>query len=232
MKHFLFILPLVLFLNSHSQNFIPVDTLSYIPEELISVIKEEIETVYQVDFTGDSKTDYLVEAKEKKDYWYNEYWVTSDLKILKVKRRYLGGIQFFWFVNLDNDSTAEIYSAMGYEDGIDYALYDLNIDNGEEVLLFYLNPIILGAGDLNHYWGYPWDIHDIIAKNIKGEMRILASIDHEILREYSNIAKPDNQPIFPCILYEGEPTQQQLSEKIPNVKWYSIEQLVKAVHSK
>ena len=198
---------------------------------MISVIKEEIETVYQVDFTGDSKTDYLVEAKEKKDYWYNEYWVTSDLKILKVKRRYLGGTQFFKFVNLDNDSTAEIYSAMGYEDGIDYAFFDLNINNGEEILLFYLNPIILGEDTkLNHYWGYPWDTQDIIVKSMDGEKRVLASIDHEITREYSNIKRPENQPIFPCILFEGHPTQSHLPSKIPNIKWYTINQLVRAVY--
>jgi len=56
---------LLITLKSHSQNFIPVDTLTYIPEELISIIKEEIETVYRVDYTGNGKADYLVESKEK-----------------------------------------------------------------------------------------------------------------------------------------------------------------------
>jgi hypothetical protein len=42
------------------QSFIQMDTLTIYPTEINSKVKGEIDKVYQVDFTGDSKGDFIV----------------------------------------------------------------------------------------------------------------------------------------------------------------------------
>lgn len=212
-----------------SQGFIPVDTLNFIPEELRTAIDEDIEIVFRIDFTGDDKEDYLVEVQDEEEYMYKEYWITSELEVLMTKKRYALGIQYMKFLNFDDDPELEIYSASGYEDGIDYALYDLDLNTGTEKLLFYFNPVIVE--DDNHYWGYPWDILNMLVKNVDGKMKILSSTDHNIIRD-GNITIPGEQSIFPCIFFNGTSTQPDIRvDEIRNIKWSTIEELVKTVHN-
>lgn len=53
------------------------------------------------------------------------------------------GIQYRFFMNLDNDLELEVFYATGYEDGIDYYFKDLDLIHGSENLIFYFNPIII-----------------------------------------------------------------------------------------
>ena len=209
-----------------------MDTLRIYPNEITTKLSGEIASILQVDFTGDEIKDFLITMKseDKHNNEYLEYWLTSDFLTFKKKKKYNEGIQYFHFVNLDDDPEPEVYSAVGYEDGIDYALYDLDIKTGNEELVFYFNPVIVD--DEQEYWGYPWDTNNIKALLQKtGEIKICVSIDHDIIR-YGNITIPENQTIFPVIFFTGQTTQpQSKQEGVRNRKWMTLEEIRKTVYS-
>lgn len=119
----------------------------------------------------------------------------------------------------------EIFCASGYEDGIDYAIYDQNLMTGNDTLLLLLNPILIESN--RHYWGYPWDIHDIILKNDSGKIYLKASLDHDIVRD-GNITIPDSTRNFPAIFFHGHSTQPTIQvEPIRDIRWTLLTDLLK-----
>ena len=125
-------------------------------------IKENIETVEEIDFTGDNIPDFLCKAKPDKSGIGNEYWISSEYKIIKTTKYYLDGFYYRWFINLDNDPEPEIFEAIGNEDGADYIITDQNLLIGKDTTLLYINPVIMEKDKM--YWGYPWDIANIKVK--------------------------------------------------------------------
>jgi len=63
---------------SFGQMFMQMDTLTEYPTEIQSKVKGEIEKVIQVDFTGDSIGDYIVQTKMDKEGKIKEIWLTSN----------------------------------------------------------------------------------------------------------------------------------------------------------
>jgi len=219
----LFLLPTLIF----GQGFLPLDTLKNYPPEISDKISGPINMVLQVDFNGDNKPDYIVKLdfQQKTKNVYLEYWLTSDFKIFKKKKRYRSSLEFFRFVNIDQDIEPEIFSALGYEDGIDYAFYDLDLKTGKEKLIFYFNPVIINND--KEYWGYPWDIEGIYIKNDKGVTMLYASVNHNIERD-GNVEMLKYQKIFPVIFFKGHSIQKTIiGEKIRDRKWLTIEKIKK-----
>ncbi|MEQ6119794.1 hypothetical protein [Reichenbachiella sp. MALMAid0571] len=216
--------------NTFGQGFLSADTLDYIPKELKEIITSKIERVISIDIDGDDQNDFIVLSQSEEKYIYDEYWVSSDLRIWLTKTTSEKRIQYVKFLNIDNDPEMEVYEASGYEDGIDYLLYDLNLEIGKQEILFFFNPIILE--DDKYYWGYPWDIMNMLVKNIDGELKILSSLDHDIIRE-GEVTFPDDQIIFPCIFFNGTSTQQNINvEEIRDIKWRTVEEIYETVHNR
>lgn len=213
-------------LKSVRTAFFQMDTLKQIPTELKSLIKGKIIRTFIVDFNGDGKPDYICQYEpiakfENADFL--EDWITSDRKLYKTKKKYSMDFDFFWFVNLDNDPEPEIFSASGYEDGIDYAFYDQDQKSGKDKLLLYFNPIILENGE--HYWGYPWDITDIILKVDSTDIYLQGSVNNDIESD-GNITIPDTTKKFPAIFFRGQSTQPDVKVgEIRDIKWATIEEL-------
>jgi hypothetical protein len=216
---------------AHGQGFIAVDTLTTIPTELTRKLNGQITSVVTVDFTGDGKGDYLVTmaSENKHNYEFLEYWITSDFEVFKKKKKYSDGIQYFHFVNLDQDPELEIFSASGYEDGIDYGFFDIDMKLGKEELIFYFNPVIIENG--KYHWGYPWDIQNLLTKNSNGTVLIQNSVEHSIVQD-GNISFPEDQPFFPVIFFSGHSTQPYEVTEIESITWLSIEQLKKEAHNR
>jgi len=230
MRYFLALAIAFSSLTCFSQGFVTMDTLESVPDKLRAVIKDEIKTVIQIDFNGDTYGDFIVQCATNEEIKFKEYWVTSELVIWMTRLRYHVGIEYFNFINVDNDPEPEVYTAFGYEDGIDYALYDLDLNAGTENLLFFLNPIIR-TGE-NHYWGYHWDIMNMLVKIVDGEVKILSATDHDIIRD-GVITIPDDQLILPCIFFTGKSTQLDIEiGEIRNMKWSTLEEIIKTVHNK
>ncbi|MEO9534424.1 MAG: hypothetical protein ABJG68_00170 [Crocinitomicaceae bacterium] len=216
---------------THGQGFITIDTLTTIPTELTDKLNGQISSVVTVDFTGDSKLDYLVTmaSEDKHNYEYLEYWITSEFELFKKKKKFNDGIQYYHFVNLDRDPEPEIFSAFGYEDGIDYGFFDLDLKLGKEELIFYFNPVIIEGN--KYHWGYPWDIANLLTRNSNGTIQIQSSIEHTIVRD-GNITFPEDQPFFPVIFFSGHSTQPYELTEIESRTWLTIEQLKMEAHNR
>lgn len=222
------ILPLLFLLVptlTFGQSFSKLDTLTVYPSELISKLNEEIDKVYQVDFTGDSIGDYIVQTKMDKEGNVYEVWLTSDFLLFHRIAKYVQDYDFMGFINLDKDPEPELYSASGYSDGIDYAIYDLNMKTGQQELLFYFNPVIIDHE--KDYWGYPWDTKGIMTWTEDGVTRIYCSTKHDIVRD-GEITFPENQNVMPVIFLTGQSTQPDSPvSEVRNREWKTIEEIKK-----
>lgn len=211
------------------QSFIKMDTLTVYPTEINSKVKGEIDKVYQVDFTGDAQADFIVQTKMDKEGKIKEIWLTSDFLLFNRISKYIQDYDFMGFINLDNDPEPELYSASGYSDGIDYAIYDLNMKTGKQELLFYFNPVIIE--NEKDYWGYPWDTKGIITWTEDGVTMIYYSTDHDIERD-GHITYPENQKVMPVIFLTGQSTQPDITVgEVRNREWKTIEEIKKTVHN-
>ena len=104
------ILPIILFLLptlSFGQTFITMDTLTDYPAKINSKVKGEIDKVFQIDFTGDSQPDYIVQTKLDKKGKVREVWLTSNFLIFNKKLKNYFDLDFMRFINLDDDPEPE-----------------------------------------------------------------------------------------------------------------------------
>lgn len=206
--------------------FFKMDTLRQVPGDIQTLINGKVTRVFKVDFNGDGKPDFICQYQtmakiENADYL--EDWITSDKQLFKRVKKYSMDFDFFWFVNLDSDPEPEIFSATGYEDGIDYAFYDQDLKTAQDKLLFYFNPVILENG--KNYWGYPWDITDLILKTDSTNIYLQTSVDNDIEND-GNITIPDPTKKFPAIFFYGHSTQPNVKvETIRNIKWTTLDEL-------
>ena len=225
MKSLLSTIFLLLTIESFGQGFFTMDTLNVIPNEIKGLPAGTLRRGFKVDFNGDGKKDFIFEiiSSDSKTPANIEYWITSEFVIVKKMKKYGQGYDYFWFINLDSDIEPEIFRANGYEDGIDYAIYDHDLKTGKENVVFYLNPVIIENGKT--YWGYPWDISDMIIKNENEKIFLKASVDHDIERD-GEITIPDPSKKFPVIFFYGHSTQPNINVgQIRNTNWMLIEDL-------
>jgi hypothetical protein len=208
------------------QSFIQMDTLTNYPTELESKVKGEIDQVFQVDFTGDAIGDFIIRTKLDSNGHFKEIWLTSNFLVFSKIKREEKSHDFMGFINLDNDPEPELYRANGYSDGIDYAIYNLNMTTGKQELLFYFNPVIIE--NENDFWGYPWDTKGIMTSKANGVTMIYCSIHHDINRE-GEITIPKNQKILPVLFLSGQSTQPFPIEEIRNREWHTLDELMKTV---
>jgi len=224
----------ILFLNisllTFGQGFIEMDTISS-NTELRKIVASEIEKTIMVDFTGDGQKDYICQTafKENQEPVIFEYWISSDFKIIIKKQKWIDEYSFYRFVNIDSDPEPELFSASGFPEGIDYCFIDLDLNNGTEDTLFYFNPVIIENDEM--YWGYPWDISDIIIRNEKNIIELKTSIDHKIERD-GEITIPQNQTIFPAIFFKGHSTQPRVQVgEIKKIEWMNTEEIKVRTHN-
>jgi hypothetical protein len=214
---------------SFGNTFIIPDTILEYPIEINKMVTDSIVTVRTIDLDGDGIKDYIINTSPNKEKWFDqtEFWVTSCFSLILKRKHWMGGYSFFRFVNLDDDPELEAYSAYGYEDGIDYSIFDLNLKKGKLNRLFYFNPVIVD--NEKNYWGYPWDTEEVMIKFDNGQLKIYTSLDHDIVRD-GNITIPKKQKIFPALFFKGTTTQPASKMKgMKNMKWYTLEEITKTV---
>jgi hypothetical protein len=222
------ILLLSLFLSwttiSSGQSFLKMDTLDQLPSELKEMAAGKFMRALKVDFNGDGKQDFICEMMPDQPSKATsiEFWITSELRTYKTKAKYGQDFDYFWFINLDEDKEPEIFTANGYEDGIDYAIYDQDLQTQTETLVAYINPIIIEDSKL--FWGYPWDISGMITKKDKQTIFIKASLDHDIQRD-GEITIPDPTKKFPAVFFYGHSTQPDIEVgQIREINWMSLKE--------
>ncbi len=210
------------------QGFVKMDTIKN-PTELKEIFSGLDFQTIQVDFNGDGLRDYICQPDYKTELIdpHKEIWINSDFKIVKSVEKYWMDYDFFWFVNIDSDPEPEIFSATGYSDGIDYCFIDQDLKTGKDSILFYFNPVILDSD--NEYWGYPWDIKDILVKLENGQVKVKCSLDHDIKRD-GEITRPNSQSQFPVICFTGKSTQPNINVgQINGFEWLTISEIMDKV---
>ena len=211
------------------QGFVEMDTIKN-PTELTNIFSGlDFQTIL-VDFNGDGLKDYICQPDYKTESIdpHTEIWINSNFEKVKSIEKYWMDYDFFWFVNIDSDPEPEIFSATGYSDGIDYCFIDQNFKTGKDSILFYFNPVILDTDKT--YWGYPWDIKNLILKLENGEIKIKCSLDHNIERD-GEITIPDSQSQFPVICFTGKSTQPNINVgQINGFEWLTITEIMNKIN--
>jgi hypothetical protein len=89
--------------------------------------------------------------------------------------------------------------------------------------LAYVNPVI--RENDKTYWGYPWDISDMMLKKEGNAVYVWASFDHDIVRD-GEITTPDPTKKFPAVFFYGHSTQPNIKVgQIRNPGWVLLENL-------
>ncbi len=190
-------------------------------EKLLSlkILKTEI-----IDFNGDGKLDFLckVEKDISNGKMIEEYWITSDEKILRKKELSLE-YDYKWFINLDDDKELELIKAQGESEGISYGVYNLDFSLQNDSVLFYFNPII--EKENKYYWGYPWEIKDILCE-VKDQKKVKISLNHNIERD-GVILRLGKQKKLPVLVFTGETQKEFEIKNITSFQFIEIEKLMK-----
>ncbi len=216
-----------------SQPFLQQTKEVEVPSSLKSQINGNIKQCRVIDFDGDQKVDFLVLVANDSasDPYAYEYWYNSYFKLIKRIPKYVCDADYLWFANLDDDPIPEMITAYGFEDGIDYSIYKQNLVTGKDSLLLRFNPVLLDSTNKlkPFYWGYPWDIADIVLTHKYNQTLIRCSFNHEIERD-GVISIPNWQNKLPVILFYGKTTQPDMPVgAIRNFEWLDIKELAKSV---
>lgn len=174
-----------------------VDLKQQIPQDLI------IDKTEHLNIDNDKEIEIIITASDKEYSKIYEFWFKKNKLLKKIVYPWVS-INHKWFVNLDNDDLYEIIRAQGYEDGIDYAIYDI-VDNNHKSLLFFTPMLIDEEYPNSIFWGYPWDINSVVINNQK---KLLVSLDHSIERE-DDFNLTVNQKRLPLIFFQGKSTQPE-----------------------
>ncbi|MBK3518483.1 hypothetical protein [Carboxylicivirga marina] len=225
----LLFLTVVSFIGMQAQVSLSVPLEVETPEQIKSLHQNNIIGTYSVDFDGDKIQDYIsiIETGLDNEPLTREYWYTSGFKLYRTVDLIVMDYDFKFFVNIDGDSIPEIIRAQGYPEGIDYYFTKQNILTGEEEVLFYFNPIIRKANDYDYryFWGHPWGLKSILVQQVEGGVRLLSSVQHEIIRD-SEIHYPA-QSCFPLIFFEGTPkSEYDYSEKIGDIELMTVDEII------
>jgi hypothetical protein len=233
MGFLIFIVNMIFVEGVGGQTIMQTPRLVNTPPQISNSISEKILETYAIDFDGDDELDFLVYIKNETsdEPIAFELWYASSFKLVKRVPKYISDYDYKWFINLDDDPEPEIISAYGFTDGVDYSIYDQNLAKGSDILLFRFNPVLIDSSNKQkeYYWGYPWDVTNIITRVENEVIRIRSSVNHDIIRDaYINI--PKWQQTLPVIFFEGKTTQPDIEvEAIRKVRWLTLKEIEKAV---
>jgi len=196
-----------------------------VTDNLKNCLNEKIETAEEIDFTGDNILDFICKAKADKSGIGNEYWISSEYKIIKTTKYYSDGFYYRWFINLDNDPEPEIFEAIGDEDGADYIIIDQNLLTGKDTALLYINPVVIEND--KKFWGYPWDISNIKVRTNGKTIELFCSLNHKIVRNGNEENNPKLQKQMPVIFFTGHHTQESQQHNIKNSQWLTLKEIIR-----
>ena len=169
-----------------------------IPKDQKVVSKEKI------DIDGDNEQETVITTSDADATTSYEYWFKNG-KLLYQFSYPWGSINKKWLINIDNDKQYEIIRAIGYEDGIDYVIYD--IQNGKQIPLLYFNPALQDTRYPGKtFWGYPGDIKELVTD---ADKKILASLNNNFERD-GDYTMPKDQRELPFIYFKGSTSQPDM----------------------
>ena len=187
----------------------------------------KIENQEEIDIDSDNTLEVIITANDANATFTYEFWYKNDELIYQFKYPF-GSINKKWLVNLDSDKEKEIIRMQGYEDGVDYVIYDL-IEK-QQIPVLYFNPVLVDSKYPNKFmWAYPNDIEGIVV-NANNEVQV--SLNNDYPRDDEHI-QPENQKELPFIFFKGKTSQSNMKlSKLNNSEFISLNALVSKVQKK
>lgn len=173
----------------------------------------KIDNQEEINIDDDESKEIIITAVDKNADYFYEFWYKNDKLIYEFKYPW-GSINRRWLLNLDDDATKEIVRIQGYEDGVDYVIYDIVKD--KQVPILYFNPALVDKRYPDQYmWAYPNDIENLIVIDNK----LQVSLNNNYPRDDSH-TQPKNQRELPFLFFNGRTSQPQA--KIAGINKYQV----------
>lgn len=149
------------------------------PAGLTKAVAREITGAWSIDLDSDGKPDFVVEVKGEPTPG-SMCFVSSSFELRACEdwnRSMADGFGYWWFAQLDDDPMLELFRMDGDEDWSDYAIQKLDSKTWARKDLFKIDPLIIvdEKNPMRTFWGYPWDIRDLIADSSDGQIRLLTA---------------------------------------------------------
>ena len=123
------------------------------------------------------------------------------------------GFNYYWFAQLDETPTLELFLMSGWDDGSNFRLYRFHATTWTSERLFGVNPGLRSAvspTDRLLYWGYPWDVHDLVVEKPR---KILGASELRPLGEWDCDSNSNlDMLVSPVIVFTGVSTQKWTSD--------------------
>jgi len=113
----------------------------------------------------------------------------------------------------------------GYEDGSDCRFYKVN-EAGKYSAILDVSPIIVDSKGV-YWWGYAWDILDIPIEYNDGKVYVLATFEHDQIRD-GNFNPPTWQKRFPVVKFYGEKSRWNFEQPKYEYKLMALEALAES----
>src|SRR3989338_3094851 len=161
----------------------------------------ELDTVEKVNINNQTIEIYTAHNEDMTTTY--EYWYKDSKQIHFVQYPNFE-INYKWLVDVDADTDLEIVRAQGYEDGVNYGIYEKS--RNSETLILSFNPALLDERYPNQvFWGYPWDMESLVVNKKK---QILSSFQISGERD-DNYTMAENQKRMPYVFFYGKTTQPE-----------------------
>ena len=179
------------------------------PAGLAKAVGREITQAWSIDLDSDGKPDFVVEMTGQPTP-ASTCFVSSSFELRACEnwdRSMRDGFGYWWFAQLDDDPMLELFRMDGDEDYSDYAIQKLDPKTWQRRDLFKIDPLILvdEKDPRQTFWGYPWDIRNLIADSSNGQTRLLTAPPSCALEE------PGEQAGV-IVFFTGTPTQGKPSD--------------------
>ena len=183
--------------------------------------------VYEIDLDSDGRPDFIVEEGPPAPATCRTCFVDSAGRVRSCAPGGGDGFAYYWFAQLDGDPMLELFAMEGDEDSSDYRIQKLDPKSWQRRDIVRIDPILFhDNGGRQWFWGYPWDISDLVLTRRGGRILLRAAPPgptaayHESGK--SNVA----------IVFTGTPTQEGPTEGFEAVvkasRLMSLDEVVRA----
>lgn len=189
--------------------------LDAIPDAIARTFTGRTLRVYEIDLDSDGRPDHVVEEGPAAPQTFRRCFVDADGKVRSCARAGGDGFAYYWFAQLDRDPMLELFAMQGDDDSSDYRIEKLDPRTWERRIIVKIDPVLLDSAARGEaYWGYPWDVTDLVLERRAGTPMLRAAPrgTADLYRE------SDVEPLNVTVFFIGTPTQGEPGQFAAAVK--------------
>jgi hypothetical protein len=148
-----------------------------VPPAIAKLFPGKAIRAYRIDLDSDGRPDWIVVEGPPAPQPSRTCFVDSAARIRSCEPSGGDGFTFYWFAQLDGDPMLELFAMEGDDDSSEYRLQKLDPKTWKRRDLFSIDPILLTSEKpaSRSFWGYPWDVVDLLLKREGGRILIRAA---------------------------------------------------------